>query len=80
MQELHINFLDYPTMLIKLFNQALESQKTFKCELQTNIDNSADLLFRQILPYKELNILQCHFTLGTDEMIQRHIKHRYQLS
>ena len=54
-------FHEYMTMLIKLFNSALNNPDTYRAQIQLNIDNSSDLFFNQILPYKQLQMLGCHF-------------------
>ena len=41
-------------MLIKLFNSALNNPDTYRLQIQLNPDNSSDLFFNQILPYKQL--------------------------
>ena len=39
-------------MLIKLFNQAIQSPKTTKIQLQMNKDNTGDLFFQQVMEYE----------------------------
>ena len=39
-------------MLIKLFNQAIQTPKTTRLQLQMNKDNSADLFFQQVMEYE----------------------------
>ena len=68
-QELNPQFADYLTMLIRLFNSALQNPDTFRLQIQLNVDNSSDLFFNQILPYKDLQMLGCHFQLLGDETI-----------
>ena len=64
-------------MLIKLFNKSLEQQDTYKCAMQLNKDNSGFLFFNQILSYKQIQLLGCHFSLGNEERVQQHIKYRH---
>ena len=51
-QGLNPQFPDYLTMLIKLFNQAIASPDSYKCQMQLNADNSGDMFFNHILPFK----------------------------
>ena len=67
-------------MLIKLFNQVISSPNTFKCQIQLNKDDSADLFMNQILPYKQLQLLGCHFELATEAKVHRHIKFRHHVA
>ena len=60
-QGLHPQYVDYLTMLIKLFNHALTTPKSYKCLMQLNKDNSGDLFINEILPYKQVQMLGCHF-------------------
>ena len=78
-QGLKPQYADYLTMLIKLFNQAIESQDT-KCQMQTNKDNTGDLFFNQMLPYKQLQLLGCRFNLAPDQKVQEHIKYRHMVA
>ena len=39
-------------MLIKLFNQTIQSPKTMKIQLQMNKDNTGDLFFQQVMEYE----------------------------
>ncbi len=43
-------------------------------------DNSAVLLFNQLLGYKSLNLLNCAFTFEDDERVKQHIKYRHKLA
>ena len=79
-QDLNPQFIDYATMLIKLFNEAIEHEKKFRVIVTLNKDNSADLVFIQILPCKELRLLECHFTLGLESMNHAHNKYRYNVA
>mmetsp|Transcript_1689 Transcript_1689/g.2341 ORF Transcript_1689/g.2341 Transcript_1689/m.2341 type:complete len:124 (+) Transcript_1689:412-783(+) len=79
-QNLSPQFADYLTMLIRLFNSALQNPDTFRLQIQLNPNNSSDLFFNQILPYKQLQMLGCHFELLKEETVYRHIKYRHQLS
>ena len=45
LQGLRPLFADYLTMLIKLFNHALTTPESYKCQMQTNVDDSGDLFF-----------------------------------
>jgi hypothetical protein len=76
-QNLTPQFADYLTMLIKLFNSAIATPDTFHLKIQLNIDNNMDLFFNQILPYKQLEMLGCHFNLLPEERIFQHIKYRH---
>ena len=68
-QHLNPQFCDYLTVLIKLFNQSIVSRDTHKCQMQLNADNSGDLFFNQILPYKQLELLGCHFTQKHEDRV-----------
>jgi hypothetical protein len=67
-------------MMIKLFTYAIDKPETFNCALHINADNSANLLFQQCLEYKSLVMLQCDFSLETDDKIKMHIKYRNKLA
>ena len=45
LQGLHPQFADYLTMLIKLFTQTITNPDTLRCQVQLNVDNSADMFF-----------------------------------
>ena len=79
-QGLHPLFADYLTMLIKLFNQAITNPSEYRCAIQLNIDNSASLFFLQVLPYKELKLLGCTFTLANEERIHLHNKFKHRIA
>lgn len=48
--------------------------------MQLNADNSGDLFFNQILSFKQLQILGCHFDLCAESTIQNHIKFRHRMA
>lgn len=79
-QGLTPQFVEYLTMLIKLFNKAIDNPDTYRLATQLNRDNSADLFFNQILPYKQLQLLGIHFAIGEETRIEKHIKYRHQIS
>ena len=56
-------------MLIKLFNSAITNPSVYRCAIQLNLDNSASLFFLHVLPYKELKLLGCTFTLAEENRI-----------
>ena len=51
-QKLTPDYIEYLTMLIKLFNQTIQSPKTMKIQLQMNKDNTGDLFFQQVMEYE----------------------------
>ena len=54
-QSLTPDYPEYPTMLIKLFNQAIKTKanpKPIKIQLQMNKDNTGDLFFQQVMEYE----------------------------
>ena len=53
-QGLNPNFPEYLTMLIKLFNSAINTPESYRCQMQLNKDNSADLFINQVLPFKQI--------------------------
>ena len=69
MQSLHPQFADYLTMLIKLFNQAITNPDTYKCQVQLNRDNNAEMFFNQILPYKQLQLLGLTMLQGEEARV-----------
>lgn len=79
-QQLTPPFADYPTMLIKLFNQVISDPEHIKCQLQLYKDNTGDLYFNQILDYKVLLLLQCRLEQGSEDKVQRLIKFRHKQS
>ena len=52
-QNLNQDYPEFLTMLIKLFNAAIQTPKTTKLQLQMNKDNSADLFFQQVMEYEK---------------------------
>ena len=52
----------------------------YRCAIQLNIDNSASLFFLQVLPYKELKLLGCTFTLAEENRIHLHNKFKYRIA
>ena len=51
-QALAPGYPEYLTMLIKLFNQAIQAPKTTRIQLQMNKDNTGDLFFQQVMEYE----------------------------
>jgi len=79
-QGLNPQFADYLTMLMKLFNAALNDPDKFRLQIQLNKDNSSDLFFNQVLPFKQLQMLGCHFELLEEARVFAHIKFRHQMA
>ena len=48
--------------------------------MQLNKDNSGDLFFNQVLPFKQLQLLGCHFKMGDPSRAEAHIKYRHRLA
>jgi hypothetical protein len=76
---LKIEFDGFLTMLIKLFNQAIEDPEQFKLVMIMNSDSSANLKFIKSLPFKQLEQLCLRFKLGEMDAIQKHVVFRYKL-
>lgn len=45
-----------------------------------NLDGSVTLLFLQNIEYKNIELLQCEFSIADEEVIKTHVSYRYQLA
>lgn len=66
-------------MLIKLINNAITQQDTFKVMMIMNSDGTGTLRFLKILEYKTLDQLSLTMKLGDTETINKHASHRYRV-
>lgn len=67
-------------MIIKLINNAITMQDTFKVIMVMNSDGTSSLSFFKILEYKQLDQLTLTLKLGDTDVINRHVSHRYKMA
>lgn len=67
-------------MLIKLINNAITMQDTYKVIMIMNSDGTSLLSFLKILEYKTLDQLSLTLKLGDTDVINRHVAHRYRVA
>lgn len=48
--------------------------------MQLNSDNSGDMFFNHILPFKQLQLLGCHFSLAEMPKVEAQIKYRHRIA
>ena len=66
-------------MLIKLINNAITMQDTYKVNMIMNSDGTGTMHFLKKLEYKTLDQLQLTMRLGDTEVINKHVAHRYKV-
>ena len=76
---LTINFQQFLTMLIKLVNNAITMQDTYKAIMIMNSDGTGTLRFLKILEYKTLDQLSLTMKLGDTDVINKHVAHRFKV-
>ena len=67
-------------MLVKLINNAITMQDTYKAEMIMNSDGTSLLTFKKILEFKTLDQLSLTLKLGDTDVINRHVAHRYRVA
>ena len=73
-------FPGYLTLLIKLFNAAIDDPDKAQCQLRILRDNSAELAFDQTVSFTSVHLLTIPFDQESEERTKMHIKHRYRLA
>lgn len=66
-------------MLIKLVNNAITMQDTYKAIMIMNSDGTGTLRFLKILEYKTLDQLSLTMKLGDTDVINKHVAHRFKV-
>ena len=66
-------------MLIKLINNAITMQDTYKINMIMNSDGTGTMHFLKKLEYKTLDQLQLTMKLGDTDVINKHVAHRYNV-
>lgn len=76
-QNLKIDFMELPDVLIKMFNLCIRDTKVYVAILMLYVDGSAKLDFAQNMEYKTVDLLSLRCKQSDDEIVQRHITFRY---
>jgi len=77
--KLKVNFPDYPTMLIKMFNNCIKDQQTFQAVFTMSSSGHSVMKFLQNIEYKQIELLECEFGVGNTKLLYEHIDFRYKI-
>lgn len=67
-------------MLIKLINNAITMQDTYKVIMIMNSDGTGTMRFLKILDFKTLDQLSLTMKLGDTDIINKHASHRFKVA
>jgi hypothetical protein len=76
-QKLMIEFVEYPSILIRMLNSCIKEPHSFLAVFIMRRDGQARLDFIQNIEYKFIELLSCDFVASTEELVRQQITYRY---
>ncbi|EFJ50391.1 hypothetical protein VOLCADRAFT_88953 [Volvox carteri f. nagariensis] len=79
LQRLMADFQDYPTILMRMLNQAIREPHAYLAVFIMHPTGEARLDFIQNMEYKFVELLSCKFVAAAEELIRLQVSYRYNV-